>query len=114
MAGTLGMSRSTGGSLDGLEHLFQSIRDILTTPIGTRPMRRDYGSELFSLIDRPAEPGLMIEIFAAVASALARWEPRFKLTFVRATAAEAGRLEVDLRGVYLLDGSEITFEGVVG
>lgn len=113
MTGTRGMSGSTGKGLDGLDHLWQSIRDILTTPIGTRVMRRDYGSELFGLIDRPTEPGLLIEVYAAVADALAKWEPRFKLTYVKATLAEAGRLEVDVRGVYLIEGREITLEGVV-
>ena len=66
MAGIRGMSMATGKGLDGLEHLFQSIRDILTTPVGSRVMRREYGSKLFELVDRPMEPGLDIEIKAAV------------------------------------------------
>lgn len=113
MAGIRGMSMATGKGLDGLEHLFQSIRDILTTPVGSRVMRREYGSKLFELVDRPMEPGLDIEIKAAVAAALNRWEPRFRLTFVRVTAAAAGHLQLDLRGVYRPDGREITLEGVV-
>jgi phage baseplate assembly protein W len=104
---------TTGKGLDGLEHLFQSIRDILTTPVGSRVMRREYGSRLFGLVDRPMEPGLDIEIKAAVAEALNRWEPRFRLTFVRVTKAAAGGLQLDLRGVYRPNGQEITLEGVV-
>lgn len=113
MSGLRGMSGTTGKGLDGLDHLWQSIHDILTTPIGTRVMRRDYGSDLFSLIDRPTEPGLLIEVYAAVAEALDKWEPRFKLTYVKATAAEAGRLAIDVRGKLLIDGREVTLEGVV-
>ncbi len=37
-----GMSAETGKALEGLEHLKQSITDILTTPIGSRIMRREY------------------------------------------------------------------------
>ncbi len=48
-----GMSNKTGKELEGIEHLKQSIIDILTTPIGSRIMRREYGSRLFELIDRP-------------------------------------------------------------
>ncbi|NBO96416.1 MAG: phage baseplate protein, partial [Betaproteobacteria bacterium] len=40
----LGINAQTGQPLAGIDHLRQSIRDILTTRIGTRVMRRDYGS----------------------------------------------------------------------
>lgn len=113
MTGIRGMDNTTGRGLDGLGHLFQSIRDILTTPIGSRVMRREYGSRLFELIDRPVNSALLVDIYAAVAEALDRWEPRFKLTHVVATFAEPGRLEIDLKGVYRPDGREITLEGVV-
>lgn len=39
-----GMSRETGKALDEAAHISQSIRDILTTPVGSRLMRRTYGS----------------------------------------------------------------------
>ncbi len=38
-----GMDAKTGKVLEGLEHLKQSIIDILTTPVSSRIMRRDYG-----------------------------------------------------------------------
>lgn len=37
-----GISATTGRPLSGIDHLRQSIRDILTTPIGSRVMRRLY------------------------------------------------------------------------
>ena len=49
----LGMNAHTGQSLSGLDHLRQSIADILSTPLNTRVMRRDYGSRLPELIDQP-------------------------------------------------------------
>ncbi|MCV6588938.1 MAG: hypothetical protein OIF57_07920 [Marinobacterium sp.] len=48
-----GMDSVTGKPLADMAHIRQSITNILTTPIGTRVMRRDYGSVLPDLIDRP-------------------------------------------------------------
>lgn len=77
-----GMSRETGKPLSGNGHLAQSIGDILTTPIGSRIMRRDYGSMLADLIDRPLNSATRLLVFAATALALRRWEPRLRLTKV--------------------------------
>lgn len=71
-----GMDASTGQPLTGSAHLVQSIRDILTTPIGSRVMRRDYGSLLPELIDQPITERLIQQIRAATVMALLRWEPR--------------------------------------
>ncbi len=113
MPGTLGMNRDTGQALDDLGHLWQSVRDILTTPVGTRVMVRDYGSRLFEFIDAPIDDSLIVEVFAAVAEALDRWEPRFRLTYVAVTSATPGALAIDVRGRYLPYGREITLDGVV-
>ncbi len=78
----IGMNATTGKPLAGDAHLVQSIADILTTPIGTRVMRRDYGSALFELIDAPLNALTRLRLFAATADALRRWEPRIRLTRV--------------------------------
>jgi phage baseplate assembly protein W len=83
------MDRTTGAALDGNAHLAQSIGDILTTPLGTRPMRRDYGSMLFDLIDQPLNAATRLLIFASTALALRRWEPRLKLTRVTLDATQS-------------------------
>lgn len=49
----LGMNAATGRAVSATDHIVQSVRDILITPVGSRVMRRDYGSELFYLIDHP-------------------------------------------------------------
>ena len=49
----MGMNAATGRALSGLDHIRQSIAEILTTPIGSRLMRRRYGSEVPELIDQP-------------------------------------------------------------
>jgi len=110
--GITGMSRTTGKALSGLDHLWQSVADILSTPIGTRCMRRDYGSRLFELVDRPINDELIVEIYAAIAEALDRWEPRLKLSWIKVVGIAQGTVTVDLRGVYVPSGKEITLEGV--
>ena len=107
-----GISALDGTSLSGIDHLRQSIRDILTTPLGSRVMRRDYGSALFDLIDAPMNADTLMQIYAATADALAKWEPRFSLTKVTATSAEPGYIVLDLTGIYLPGGQLITLDGV--
>ena len=108
-----GMSRISGTELGGEAHLRQSIEDILGTPIGTRVMLREYGSRLFELIDRPAGPGATVEIYAAVAEALDRWEPRIRLTRVQTSDLRAGQIEIDLAYNYLPAGQAQKLEGII-
>ena len=108
-----GTDSNTGKHISGLEHLRQSIRDILATPIGTRVMRRDYGSRLFDLVDRPFNQATKLEFFAATAEALKKYEPRFKLTRTLIESVEAGKVSLALEGRYLPEGKEVTLEGIL-
>ncbi len=111
MNGTDGL---TGKSLKGIDHLRQSVRDILTTPLGSRVMRRDYGSRLFELVDRPTSPALLVEIYAATAEALAKWEPRFVLDEVRYdTIGSDGHVSLTVIGRYRPTGKPVTLEGII-
>jgi phage baseplate assembly protein W len=91
-----GMSRFSGRALGGDSHLLQSIADILTTPVGSRVMRRDYGSLLFELIDQPDNARTRLRLFAAIAIALGKWEPRLTITRIAVTLLAPGALEVSL------------------
>lgn len=94
-----GMNRTTGKPMDETAHIAQSIGDILTTRIGTRVMRRDYGSLLPDLVDSPLGRRGQMLVFAATAEAIRRWEPRVKLTRVRLAAqVEPGQATLDLEG----------------
>lgn len=76
----MGMSAQTGKNLSGIDHIRQSIADIITTPIGSRVMRRDYGSLVPELIDMPISDALMMQVYAATVIAVSRWEPRISIT----------------------------------
>lgn len=107
-----GIDNQTGQTLSGIDHLKQSITDILTTRIGNRVMRREYGSRLPELIDEPLNGALRLELIAATAEALARWEPRFKLTKAAPSRAEPGKITIYLEGIYLPDGNPIIMDGI--
>lgn len=99
------MSRNTGRRLAPLEHLQQSVADILTTPIGSRVMRREYGSMLYALIDQPDNLATQTRLFAAAAAALMRWEPRLSATrfsIVR-DPERPGRATLEITGDMLSD-----------
>ena len=78
----LGMNAASGRAISATDHIIQSVRDILITPVGSRVMRRDYGSELFYLIDMPQHQATRLRLMAATVQALINWEPRITVTRV--------------------------------
>jgi uncharacterized protein len=107
-----GLSRTTAQRLEFDAHLAQSIHDILTTPKGTRVMRRAYGSDLPLLIDAPINGETLIDLFAATAEAIATWEPRFTLRRVEVPEARAGHVSLLLSGE--VNGAAVTYQAEVG
>ncbi|KAF3999221.1 GPW/gp25 family protein [Glaciimonas immobilis] len=94
-----GMHRSTGRALSGLAHIRQSLADILTTPIGSRVMRRGYGSEVPELIDQPLNGATTLRIYAATAHAVRLHEPRLQLHGLQLHRDKDGRATLLLDGV---------------
>lgn len=95
----IGMSATTGRTISDAAHVQQSIADILTTPIGSRVMRREYGSQLPDLIDAPFNDATRLLAYAATAMALMRWEPRIRLSRVQLSLGDApGQAVLDLEG----------------
>ena len=105
-----GMNASTGRSVSGLGHLYQSIAKILTTPIGSRLARRDFGSELFELVDAPLNGVTRTRLYAATATALMRWEPRLKLSRVSLDLSEgmAGTAVLTIEGTTTETGQAVS------
>jgi phage baseplate assembly protein W len=107
-----GTNATTGKPLSGLDHLRQSIRDILTTPVGSRVMRRDYGSRLFQLVDAPVNARTISDIYAATIEAILRWEPRITPRRVGIQSAVQGRVVIELEAIYTPTGEPITLDGI--
>ncbi|MFY0309631.1 GPW/gp25 family protein [Leisingera sp. D0M16] len=108
----IGIDASTGKELSGLAHLRQSVRDILTTPIGTRVMRRDYGSRLYRLVDAPMNDATRLDMMAATYEALETWEPRLQVEQVSIEMPEPGGIVISLEGQYRPTGEPVTLDGI--
>lgn len=100
-----GRSRETGRAITNYEHAVQSVNDIATTRIGTRVMRRNYGSNLADLIGRPQGYDTALEAVMALAEPVNRWEPRIVLTRVRPTmVSRDGKFELSYDMIYFPKG----------
>ncbi|MCQ2994178.1 GPW/gp25 family protein [Pseudomonas syringae] len=96
----IGMDRRTGQPISGLEHLRQSIEDILSTPLGARRMKPEYGSSIRRFVDLPVNEGWKGAVQAEAARALGRWEPRVKLGSIKVVAVLNGKITFSLVAEY--------------
>ena len=92
----IGLSAHNARSIAGIDHLRQSIRDILTTYPGERIMRPEYGSRLRDLIDRPLNAQWLADLYFEVAHAIHRWEPRVRVQRVTARISTPGHIILDM------------------
>ncbi len=104
-----GINRFTGKRLTSIEdQVRQNIADIISTPIGSRVMRRDYGSHLPLLIDQPLNAEAVARLYVATATALLRWEPRFQISsihLITPSSIDGGITELYLEG--MVDGQSL-------
>lgn len=99
-----GMNNTTGKPIEGLDYLRQRLTDVLTTPKGTRLMRRDYGSGLFDLVDQAMNDGWLVQCYGAIAEAIAdpvNGLPDFRLERIEPSELGADGGVFELTGVYL-------------
>jgi len=111
----MAMNNTTGKHIEGVAWLKQRLTDVMTTPLGTRVMRRGYGSELFDLIDQPMTARWLVQVYAATAKAVANpinGLPDFKLMRVNATRNVDGQADIDMWGVYVPTGELLKIEGI--
>ena len=76
-------------------------------------MCRDYGSHLFELVDQPINRELIPRIYAAVAEAIDKWEPRFKLEKITINSIKEGKITLSLSGKYLITQEKIVLENLI-
>ncbi|MFN4238544.1 MAG: GPW/gp25 family protein [Vogesella sp.] len=95
----IGMDIATGRTISGLEHIQQSCGVILNTAIGTRVERREFGSLVPVLLDRPLNGKTRMQLLAATAIALRTWEPRITIAgmnlAISTTRHGAATIELD-------------------
>lgn len=83
----------------GDREIVESIRLILATAPGERPMRPEFGCAIHDLVFAPADSTTAGQIAYEVRQSLERWEPRIDLTDVVVDFAEvdSGTLLIDIR-----------------
>ncbi len=116
---SVGIDRATGAVLVGWPHVAQSIVNIVTTELGERVQRRDFGSNVPGLIDRPQNQETMLEFFIAVAEALEPrqmansiyGEPRFQVEQILVDVETPGKMIVAMTGIYLPEGHKGRISG---
>lgn len=110
------MDRHTGKAISDFEHLKQSVEDILTTMIGSRVMRRDYGSRIPEYVDYPLNADTVTLIYGAAIDALDIWEPRLlidRVTVDKEVAnISAGNFVLILEGFYIPTGDPIRLDNI--
>jgi phage baseplate assembly protein W len=76
----------------------ESIRLILATAPGERPMRPEFGCGVHEFVFAPADAGTAGDIACAVRIALDRWEPRIDLEdiVVRFDEVDVGTLYIEI------------------
>lgn len=82
----------------GDRELEESIRLILMTSPGERPMRPEFGCGLNEYVFAPADAGTAGQLAYEVRRALERWEPRIEVgdVVVRFDEADDGVLYIDI------------------
>lgn len=95
------MSRTTGKIVGELDHIKQSIHDILTTPIGERIARREYGSIIPDLIDQPINDVLILQLYSAIYTSISKWENRISIEKIAVSDLRSGALVIDLDAIYI-------------
>ena len=86
------------GLVSGVREIEESIRLVLATAPGERPMRPEFGCAVHDYVFAPADASTAGDIAYAVRVALDRWEPRIELVDVnvRFDAVDNGTLYVDV------------------
>ncbi len=109
----LGLNSTTGKPIEGDEHVLQSVRDIITTPKGSRVMLREYGCAVPDMVDRPTNELFDLELHASIAEALDKWEPRFRLVSVWISGrTPEGRVLLGIEGTIVASGVTARLEGI--
>jgi phage baseplate assembly protein W len=103
----------TSGSLQGvdtsayLQQVNQSIHLILSTRIGERLMRPDFGSNLRDLVFEPLDDPTLDLLVEYTADALRKWENRIELTLVETDDSDIENSHVGIVIQYKIRGTNI-------
>lgn len=73
-----------------------ALRNLLKTPLGTRPFRPDYGVNLLRYLFEPATYDTEVSINKEIAEAIQRFEPRVQLIAIESKVKENAGIDVTI------------------
>jgi len=95
----MGMDRHTGRPLEGLEHVEQSVLDVLSTVQGERVMRLSYGSRILESVADAGNPAGRSRLLGRIADPINAWEgDRVELQRVDVRMPTPGDVRVSVEG----------------
>lgn len=98
------LDRKTGDLVQGWDRIKQSIEVILTTRVGTRLMRRWWGSSFLNMQDKPGSEEVIMSGMMAAIAAINTYEPEFKISKVSIDEMNSdGEILITIDGVDIVD-----------
>jgi len=89
----------------GAENVERSIRLIIGTAYGERPMRPEFGCGIHDLVFEPSSVSLAARMAMSIKTSLARWETRADIINVSVTFDPADTSLINILVTYSLKGS---------
>lgn len=77
------IDRHTGATVTGWAHVEQCLGDIFATGFGERVIREWYGSAVPKFLGQNLTERTVVKFFAAMASAISQWEPRYHVNKIQ-------------------------------
>lgn len=101
------IDRFTGDYITGWPRCRQSIATILTTRIGTRVLRRWWGSDFINAMDKPSVREVLMDSIVSAIEAINAYEPEFFVSSIRfENLGVEGSPTITVDGTYLPEEAE--------
>jgi uncharacterized protein len=103
-----GVCRYTLRILQGWDHVRQSLGVLVSTAIGERVQRRDFGLNIEDMLDKPQNDLHLIKVYSEIANAitprtvngLQYGEPGYRLNLLEVTPSVSGKVTIQCSGEF--------------
>lgn len=102
---------TTNPLVHGIDSIYQSITNILSTPTNTRLFNPEFGSELETLLFDPMDDITVSKLFDAIVEAVVKWDSRIAIDYSESNITpvyEENKYEILL--VFRIGGVEEVYE----
>lgn len=90
-----------GDLVQGIAHINQCLRILLTTRPGSDPMRPTFGCDVMSKLDKPVNGKLLAALVPDVATAISTWMKEITVVAIQPLLSNAGALIVNVQWTFV-------------